>query len=78
MARVMPHLREPLDDVRHPRQRPEIGTEPRDARAGAQGPLDLPQLRHGRCQRSPYSEPPGSGKLSHPGSPILSQQGRPC
>jgi len=21
------------------------------------------------CQRSPYSEPPGSGKLSHPGRP---------
>jgi len=21
------------------------------------------------CQRSPYSEPPGSGKLSHPGHP---------
>jgi hypothetical protein len=45
MARVMPHLREPLDDVRHPRQRPEIRTEPRDARARAQGPLDLRQLR---------------------------------
>jgi hypothetical protein len=29
------------------------------------------------CQRSPYSEPPGSGKLSHPGSPILSQAGSP-
>jgi hypothetical protein len=31
----------------------------------------------GPCQRSPYSEPPGSGKLSHPGSPILSQAGSP-
>src|SRR5205823_4375402 len=29
------------------------------------------------CQRSPYSEPPGSGKRSHPGSPILSQAGSP-
>lgn len=29
------------------------------------------------CQRSPYTEPSGSGKLSHPGSPNLSQQGRP-
>ena len=29
------------------------------------------------CQRSPYSEPPGSGKLSHPGSPKLSQAGSP-
>lgn len=53
MARVMPHLREPLDDVRHPRQRPEIGTEPRDARAGAQGPLDLPQLRRGEFGFAP-------------------------
>ncbi|MGH7412915.1 MAG: DUF3987 domain-containing protein [Candidatus Rokuibacteriota bacterium] len=42
------------------------------------------QLTHGRlpspftaCQRSPYSEPPGSGKLSHPGSPIQSQAGSP-
>jgi uncharacterized protein (TIGR00730 family) len=30
-----------------------------------------------KCQRPPYSEPPGSGKLSHPGSAILSQQGHP-
>src|SRR5262245_10402386 len=29
------------------------------------------------CQRSPHSEPLGSGKLSHPGSPILSQAGSP-
>jgi hypothetical protein len=29
------------------------------------------------CQRSPHSEPPGSGKLSHPGSPMLSQAGSP-
>jgi site-specific recombinase XerC len=29
------------------------------------------------CQRSPYTEPPGSGILSHPGSPKLSQQGHP-
>jgi transposase len=26
-----------------------------------------------RCQRSPHIEPPGSGKLSHPGSPKLSE-----
>src|SRR5207245_3102236 len=29
------------------------------------------------CQRSPHTEPPGSGKLSHPGSPIVSQAGSP-
>src|SRR5688572_22630183 len=29
------------------------------------------------CQRSPHSEPPGSGKQSHPGSPKLSQAGSP-
>ena len=29
------------------------------------------------CQRSPYTEPPGSGILSHPGSPNVSQQGHP-
>jgi transposase len=29
------------------------------------------------CQRSPYSEPPGSGNLSHSRSPILSQAGSP-
>lgn len=34
-------------------------------------------IRPESCQRSPYSEPPGSGKLSHPGSPILSQAGSP-
>jgi hypothetical protein len=28
-------------------------------------------------ERSPYTEPPGSGMLSHPGSPNLSQQGHP-
>ena len=33
--------------------------------------------RRQRCQRPPYSEPPGSGKLSHSGSPILSQAGSP-
>src|SRR3989475_10961008 len=32
---------------------------------------------NGVCQRPPYSEPPGSGKLSHSGSPILSQAGSP-
>jgi hypothetical protein len=45
MAGMMAYLRELLDDLRDPRQRPEIRTEPRHARAGAQGPLDLPQLR---------------------------------
>jgi hypothetical protein len=29
------------------------------------------------CQRSPHTEPPGSGKRSHPGSPNLSQPGSP-
>src|SRR5215831_7310904 len=29
------------------------------------------------CQRSPYSEPLGSGTLSHPGSPIMSQAESP-
>lgn len=53
MARMMAHLGEPLDDLRHPRQRPEIRTEPRDARAGAQGPLDLPQLRRGEFGFAP-------------------------
>lgn len=53
MARVMPHLREPLDDVRHPRQRPEIGTEPRRARARTQGPFDLHHLRRGQLGFAP-------------------------
>ena len=48
MARMMADLREPLDELRDPRQRPEIRTEPCDARAGAQGPVDLPQLRRGK------------------------------
>jgi hypothetical protein len=34
------------------------------------------QLQAIACQRSPYTEPPGSGILSHPRSPNLSQQGR--
>lgn len=29
------------------------------------------------CQRSPHHEPPGSGKQSHPRSPMLSQPGSP-
>ena len=29
------------------------------------------------CQRLPHIEPPGSGKLSHSGSPIMSQAGSP-
>ena len=45
MPGVMAHPRESLDDLRHPRQRPQIGTEPRGARARAQGPFDLRQLR---------------------------------
>jgi Transposase, Mutator family len=31
----------------------------------------------GACQRPPHTEPPGSGKLSHLGSPIQSQAGSP-
>ena len=45
MPRVMAHLREALDDLRHPGQRPEIRAESRDARAGPQGLFDLRQLR---------------------------------
>jgi hypothetical protein len=56
---------------------------PMDGRGEAAGshaarlsaPAILPALEDRRanvCQRSPYSEPPGSGKLSHPGSPNLS------
>src|SRR5213594_4282607 len=29
------------------------------------------------CQRLPHIEPPGSGKLRHSGSPIMSQAGSP-
>ena len=44
---------------------------------------DLIQVRAGQmdlaypCQRPPHTEPPGSGKLSHSWSPILSQAGSP-
>jgi len=40
------------------------------------GARRLEHLRY-LCQRSPHSEPPGSGKQSHPGSPIWSQAGSP-
>lgn len=45
MPRVMAHLGEPLDDLRHPGQRPEIRAEARGARTGAQGLLDFRPLR---------------------------------
>ena len=39
--------------------------------------IDRDSVTGRACQRSPYTEPPGSGILSHPGSPNLSQQGHP-
>ena len=44
MTGVMAHLREALDDLRHPRQRPQIGAEAVPLRPSQQGPLDPCQL----------------------------------
>lgn len=45
MPRVMAHLGEALDDLRHPGQRPQVRAESCHARTGAQSLLDLRQLR---------------------------------
>jgi hypothetical protein len=45
MSRVMADLGKPLDDLRHPGQRPQIRLEARDLGPGPQRPLDLRQLR---------------------------------
>ena len=54
MTRVIAHLSEALDDLRHPGQRPEVRAESRDAGTGSQGPLDVRPLRRvelGRAAR---------------------------
>jgi len=66
MARVMAHVREPFDDLRHSGQRPEVGTEPRDARPRAQGPRDLRQLR-----RREFGFAPRPARRFEGSSPVL-------
>lgn len=44
MTGMMPHARQALDDRRHARQGPQIGTEPLRPRPRPQGALDLRQL----------------------------------
>ncbi len=65
MARVMAHLREPLDDLRHPRQRPEIGTEP-----AARGPARKARSTFATC---------GAASLGlRPARPAALRAARPC
>ena len=60
--------------LRRSRARPDPGPPPEAARGVGLAPAEEGAAP---CQRSPYTEPPGSGILSHPGSPILSHLGSP-
>jgi hypothetical protein len=87
---AVPRCGVPITLTQHPtlRRRPSRPLEPQAQRTSASGRANRAPPAVSRtlcvqttavkgCQRSPYSEPPGSGKLSHPGSPILSQAGSP-
>ena len=54
----------------------DIGIESQNADSEYQRTSLVMQSPSG-CQRPPYTEPPGSGILSHPGAPNLSQRGHP-
>lgn len=53
MAGMMGHAGQPLDQLRHPRQGPQIGAEALRPRARPQRPLDLRQLRAAQLGLAP-------------------------
>lgn len=74
-APVQEHPQPEHEEVEEPENEGELGhSVSLAATLGAGQPVQLTpdRLNTGpgkECQRSPYSEPPGSGKLSHPGRP---------
>jgi hypothetical protein len=67
MARMVPHAGQPLDQLGHPRQSPQIRPEALGARSLAQGPVQLLQLLALKLRLAP--RPPGGPQSLH--APLL-------